>query len=213
MTIAGLVVAIFLQVTTAARIGNVAGQAELTRPAETVIARNGDLVADGDRLHTLKDASLSLLTEFGVTLQLKADSRLEMKKASGEPLVFLTEGSIGVKTPGKPVRIETKYGQIIAVEDSNEFEVKYNGDAVYVLVIRGSITAEASQPSKILFRSAADLGTRTYEAGSILPTEPVTRGERSVIVYPQVENPAPRVVGPNDLGKRPIPAPPTVIPK
>jgi hypothetical protein len=213
MTLTGLIVAVLLQaVTTAARMGNVGGEVEITRPAETVIARNGDLVADGDRLHTLQNASFSLFTESGVTLQVKSDSRLEMKKVSGEPIAFLSEGGISVTTPGKPVRIETKYGQIISVEDTREFDVRYSGDVVLVLVVRGSVTAEASEPSKILFKSAADLGTRVYEAGSLSPTVPRVPGETTVIVYPQIEQPTPRVPGP-DRPKRPAPNVPVVVPK
>jgi hypothetical protein len=208
MTITALIVAILLQVNTAARINNVGGEVEITRPAGSGIARNGDLVADGDRLRTLKNGSLSLLTESGVTLQLKSDSTVEMKKVSGEPIASLSEGGLNVKSSGNPVRIETKYGLIIGGEDSQEFDVRYNGDVVLVLLVRGSITAEASQPSKILFKSAADLGTRVYEAGSISPVTPRAPGETTVIVYPQIEQPAPRGAGPNR--KAPAPRSPSV---
>jgi hypothetical protein len=213
MTLSSLVLAMGLQaVITAARIGSVTGEVEITRPGETATARNGDAVADGDRLRTARSGSLSLFTESGVTLQLKPDSRLEMKKVSGEPIAFLSEGGLSVTTPGKPVRIETRYGQIIAVEDSQEFEVRYRGDVVDVLLIRGSVTAQASEPSKILFKSAADLGMRVYEAGSITPATPRAPGETTVIVYPQIEQPVSRGTGANGQPRR-APGSPIVLPK
>jgi hypothetical protein len=165
---------------------------EIIRPTETAVARAGDLVSDGDQLHTLKGASLALSTISGVTLQLRSDTTLEMKKVSGEILAFLAEGSASVTSAGKPVRIETKYGLIIGTEDSQEFDVSYRGDDVHVLVIRGSVRAELSDPLKVVFKNASESGTRVYEAGGISPTVPRARSETTVIVYPSVESPAPR---------------------
>ena len=163
-------------------------------------------------MHTLKGSSLTLSMASGPILQLKSDTRFEMRNVNGEPIAILTEGGVNVKSAGKPVRVETKYGQIIGTEDSQEFDVSYSGDVVQVLVIRGSVRAELSDPLKVGFKNAADLGTRVYEAGSITPTTPRAPSGTTVIVYPRVGNPTPRV-GPNDRGKPPAPVTPPVPPK
>lgn len=197
MTIASLIVAALLQVQTVpvARVTSIEGGIELGDTP--VIARVGDLVAVGDRLHTMKGASITLSMESGVIFQLRPDTRFEMKNVNGEPIALLTEGSVNVKNSGKPVRVETKFGQIMGAENSQEFDVSYAGDFVQVLVIRGSVKAELSDPLKVVFKNAADFGSRVYEAGSISPTVPRATSGTSVIVYPEVGNPTPRV--------RPIP--------
>jgi ferric-dicitrate binding protein FerR (iron transport regulator) len=206
MTVAILFIAALLQVRAepAARISNVEGGIELGDAA--VVARVGDLVLGGDRLRTLKGSSLSLAMESGLILELREDTRFEMKNVNGEPIAQLTEGSVNVKSAGKPVRIETKYGQIIGTQDSQEFDVSYRGDVVQVLVIRGSVRAELSDPLKVVFKNASDLGTRVYQAGSISPTVPREASETTVIVYPSVESPAPR-------GRRTVPVTPPFPPK
>lgn len=193
MTIVSLIVAALLQVQTApaARVISVEGGIELGDTP--VIARVGDLVAVGDRLHTMKGASITLSTEPGVIFQLGSDTRFEMKNVNGEPIALLTEGSVNAKSSGKPVRVDTKFGQITGIGDSQEFDVSYAGDGVRVLVIRGSVKAELSDPLKVVFKNAADFGTRVYEAGSISPTVPRATSGTTVIVYPEVGNPTPRV--------------------
>jgi hypothetical protein len=206
MTIAGLIVAALLQAQAApaARIIGVEGGIELGDTA--VSARVGDLVAVGDRLHTMKGASITLSAESGVIFQFRSGARFEMKSVNGG-LIALTEGSVNVKNSGKPVRVETKFGQIIGAEESQEFDVSYAGDLVQVLVVRGSIKAELSDPLKVVFRNASDFGARVYEAGSISPTVPRTGSGTTVIVYPEVDN----STRPN--GKRPTPITRPVPPK
>jgi len=213
MTVPVLIVAALLQVQTApaARVISVEGGIELGDTAVT--ARVGDLVAVGDRLHTMKGASITLSTESGVVFQFRSDARFEMKSANGEPIVLLTEGSVNAKSSGKPFRVETRFGQIIGAENSQEFDVSYSGDLVQVLVIRGSVKAELSDPLKVVFKNAADFGARVYEAGSISPTVPRAGSGTTVIVYPEVGNPTPRV-GPNgNRPNRPAPVTPPVPPK
>jgi hypothetical protein len=156
---------------------------------DAVVARVGDMVLAGDRVHTLKESSLSLSTESGVTLQLRSDTTIEMKDVKGELVALLTEGSVSIRSSGKAARIETKYGQIIGTEAFQEFEVRYSGEIVQVLLVGGGVRAEVSDSSKIVFRNAYDFGQRVYEAGSISPTAPRGPSDTTVIVYPQVENP------------------------
>jgi ferric-dicitrate binding protein FerR (iron transport regulator) len=191
MTCAILFIALLLQAQTepAARITQVEGGIELGDAA--VVARVGELVLVGDRLHTPKGSSLTLSMESGQIFQLKPETRFEMKNVNGEQIAVLTEGSVNAKSAGKPVRVETKYGQIIGTGDSQEFDVSYRGDIVQVLVIRGSVRAELSDPLKVVFKNAADFGARVYEAGSISLTAPSTKGETTVIIYPSVEIPTP----------------------
>lgn len=206
MTVATLIVAALLQTAPAARIGSILGEADLIRPTDTEVARVGDIVLAGDRVHTLKGASLALSMESGVIVQLRSDTSLEMKIVNGEPVALLTEGSVNVKSSGKPARIETKYGQIIGTEDFQEFDVSYTGDVVQVLLIGGGVRAEVSDSSKIVFKNAYDSGARVYEAGSISPTAPRATGGTTVIVYP-------RVVTPSLSGRRTLPATAPVSPK
>ena len=187
----------------AVRVGDVAGEVQLVRQGGTAFVRVGDTISAGDRLHSPKGSSLTLSAESGVVLQLGAATSLEMKNVDGgEIIALLTEGRLNVRSAGKPVRIETKHGQVIADEDSQEFDLSYSGDVVQVLLIRGSIRAEVLDPSKVVFKSAADLGTRTYEAGSLSPTAPRTPGE-TVIVYPQVNDPT-RTRGPRLPTRTPV---------
>ena len=83
--------------------------------------------------------------------------------------------------------------------------MRYSGDVVHVLLIRGSIRAEVLDSSKVLFKKADDLGVRVYEAGSISPTVPRDTTQPIVIVYPRVEAPRGSKPGP--------PARPQVPPK
>jgi ferric-dicitrate binding protein FerR (iron transport regulator) len=204
VTIAILIVAALLQAP-AARITAVHGGIELGDTA--VAARAGEWILAGDRVHTLKDSSLTLATESGLVVQLRPDTRLEMKNLTGEPIVLLTDGSVNVKSEGKPVRVETRYGQIIGTENSQEFDVTYSGDAVQVLMIRGSLRAELSDPLKVTFKSASGTGPRVYEAGSISPPAPRAPRETTVIVYPTVESPIPRF---ERTGTPPIPVTPSI---
>jgi ferric-dicitrate binding protein FerR (iron transport regulator) len=185
--ITALLIAALLQASPAARLSNIEGNAEIVRAGGTAVARSGDTVSAGDRLQTSQRSALTLSTESGVILQLGAESKLEMKNAGTEAIAFLAEGSVNVKNSGKAARIETKYGQIIGTEDSIEFDVRYQGDVINVLVIRGSVRAEVFDTNKVLFKSAADLGTRVYEAGSIRPSILRPTTTPTVIVYPQVE--------------------------
>jgi ferric-dicitrate binding protein FerR (iron transport regulator) len=194
-----LLIAVLLQTSPAASVGNVEGTAEIVRANGASVARSGDMVSAGERLQTSKSSALTVSMESGVVLQLGAESKLEMKNTSGESIALLTEGSVNVKSSGKAARIETKYGQIIGVEESHEFDVRYSGDAINVLVIRGSVRAEVFDAYKVFFRNAADLATRTYVAGSITPNAPRVSNAPIVVVYPRVEAPN---------GLRPRPGPP-----
>lgn len=187
--ITALLVAALLQAPPAARLTRIEGNAEVVRAEGTAVARSGDTVSAGERLQTSKSSALAVSTESGVVLQLGAESKLEIKNTGGEPIGFLAEGSVNVKSTGKAARIETKYGQIIGVEESHEFDVRYVGDAIQVLVVRGSVRAEVFDASKVFFRNAEDLATRTYVAGSITPNAPRVSNAPVVIVYPRIEDP------------------------
>jgi ferric-dicitrate binding protein FerR (iron transport regulator) len=199
--VAALLIAALLQTAPAARLGNVEGSAEIVRANGASVARPGDTVSAGERLQTSKTSALTVSTESGVVLQLGAESKLELKNTGGEPIALLTEGSVNVKSSGKAARIETKYGQIIGVEESHEFDVRYSGDVIHVLVIRGAVRAEVFDASKVFFKNAADLATRTYVAGSITPNAPRVSNAPIVIVYPRVEDPN---------GRKPRPAEPPI---
>jgi hypothetical protein len=187
MTVTALIVAALLQTAPAARVGNVSGEVDLIRSTETLEARSGDTVSAGDRIHTSKGSSLSLSMGSGMTLQLRSETSLEIKSVNGELVALVSEGSINVRSAGKPARIETKFGQITGTEDFQEFDVTYSGDVIQVLVAGGGVRAEVSDSSKIVFKNAYDFGARVYEAGSLSPTVPREPNGTTVIIYPTVE--------------------------
>ena len=106
MMIAAILIAALLQAAVpSARIGATKGTVEISRTNGTAVARTGEQVSAGDRLQTLKSSAAVLSTESGVTLEVGADSKLEVKNAGSEPVALLAEGSVNVKSSGKPVRI------------------------------------------------------------------------------------------------------------
>jgi hypothetical protein len=203
--ITALLIAALLQASPAARLSNIEGDAEIVRTGGTAVARSGDTVSAGERLQTSKRSALTVSTESGVVLQLGAESKLEMKNAGTEPIAFLAEGSVNVKNSGKAARIETKYGQIIGAEESHEFDVRYVGEVIHVLLIRGSVRAEVFDASKVFFKNAADLGVRTYEAGSITPNAPRISNAPTVVVYPRVPDPTRARPRPGPAERVPLP--------
>ncbi len=189
--IALLSIAVFLQAVPAGRVSKVIGEVDLLRPGETAAARIGGVVVAGDRLRTRQGSSLTLSTDSGAVLELASDSILEMKTFDGGLLPLLTQGSVGVRSSGEPVRIETSYGQIVGTEDLQEFEVRYSGDGIEVLLTEGAVRAEGSDSSKVVFKNAHDSGTRVHEAGSISPPPARETSGTTVIVYPEVVSPTP----------------------
>jgi hypothetical protein len=167
MRFAALFLTLLLQASQPARVASVSGEAEVVRGTDVVAARVGDTVDVGDHLNTRTNSSLIFSTSSGVTLQLNSSTRIELKKADVEITVLLTEGGLKVKSGGKPVRVETRYGAFAGSEDAQEFEVKYGGEGIQVTTGRGD---------------------RVYEAGSISPTQPRKSGDTTVIVYPEAGN-------------------------
>lgn len=167
MTFASLLLTALLQISQPARISTVSGEAELLRGADAVLLKIGDTLEVGDRLHTRPNASVVLSTSNGVTVQLNPNTRLELKKLEDDATVLLVEGSLNVRSGGKPVRVETHYGAFVSSADSPEFEVKYGSEGIQVTTGRA---------------------VRVYEAGSISPTTPRKPSETTVIVYPETGN-------------------------
>src|SRR5436190_12316119 len=121
MTVTALIVAVFLQAP-AARVEKVSGDADLIHSTDIAVARVGDTITIGDRVHTLEGSSLALTTESGVTLVLRSGTSIEMKNVNGEPVALITEGAVNVRSSGKAARIETKYGPIAGTDAVQEFE-------------------------------------------------------------------------------------------
>lgn len=208
MTITALLVAALLQAMPAARVSNVGLGVEIIRSNGTVVARIGDTIPVGDQMRTPAGSFLALDTESGVILQLGSSSRLEMKKEiNGEVVALFTEGSLKVRNAGKTIRIETKYGRILSLDESGEFDVSYSGDLVEVVANRGGVISLADDPLKVVFKSSSDAAAmRIYEAGSLSSTSPREASQPTIVVYPQVGNP-------NSTRKLPAPVTPQVPPK
>ncbi len=177
MTLTVVIVAALLQaqVEAPARITDFQGTVEL---GDTVVTRAGDLVVVGDRLHTSREASLTLSIEPGVALKLKSDTRTEMKNVNGEPVVVLTEGSISVRSTGKPVRVETRYGQIKGTEGFQEFEVAYSGECCPGLAYRRIGRSRGIRFLKGLVQECLQLWRESLRGGQHFPHR-AARKERS----------------------------------
>jgi hypothetical protein len=164
MRIVSLLLLALLQVGASARIAIVSGDAEIVRSDRVTRANTGDSIAVGDSLHTRSGASASVSLSSGVIFLLHADTRLELKKIDGEPVVFLADGVLNVKNATSPVRVESKAGVFVSNGESQEFEIRNGREGLQV----------ATSP------------VRVYEAGSISASSPKAPGETTVIVYPSV---------------------------
>jgi hypothetical protein len=196
MKVALLLMAL-LQTATPARIGNVVGSAEVTGKDGTAVARIGGLLAAGDRLRTLGASYLALSTDSGAVLQLGPNTRVELKKVESETWVSFTEGSLQVRTTGKPLRIETRYGHFLASEDLLDARFAYAVGRIEASVLRGSLRTESLDSANVVFKGGTDTaGERTYQAGGEITPGTRSPADPSLIIIPRVNVPTPRPTGP-----------------
>jgi len=111
---------------------------------------------------------------------------------------LLTEGSLQVRTSGKPLRIETKFGQFVISEEASEARFAYAGGKIEAAIIRGSLTTEALDSANVVFKGAhrnrVDKNLSSWRTKSLPgaknPPNPIS------LSFPGVTVPAPRAVTP-----------------